>query len=480
MSGLGRTLVKLLLYPVILIAATILGGADAARPSAGPRVALAQEASVDPKVVSLIAADLPEGFALNPDPDKTRYSEREGGILVYETGFIRDRTPRNLASGPIEVKNLVARTTGPRQAAEQFTNSRRALLESSVGWAESPAGTIGDESVGLSVRGDSADGRAVAHLFLFRTGAMVAGITIAGLETATPMAEAESLAAIVLRRIEQTTASQRATDVPRLAGTPSSNPDPGPIASAGTPTPTATPARQSARAATSTPTAGPAVGASPSAEGPTAPPASATNLRVANTGGANLHLRSAPATSAAEVALLPPGTVLEVIGQDREAEGRTWKNVRAAAYGSGWVAADYTAAASAATQPSPPAPPAGATATPTQRATPQPTDADGADRAALDVDVVPRFAELVDGPQTLDIRVTRRGRPIADAVVEIDTVPPTSAEPLAASPTDANGAATVSWVPDAPPGVVAVGVVVIAPDGATGADTASFILTSRP
>ena len=470
MSGLGRTLVKLLLYPVILIAATILGGADAARPTAGPRVALAQEASVDPKVVSLIAADLPEGFALNPDPDRTRYSEREGGILVYETGFIRDRTPRNLASGPIEVKNLVARATGARQAAEQFTNSHRALLESSVGWDESPAGMIGDESVGLSVRGDSADGRAVAHLFLFRTGAMVAGITIAGLEMATPMAEAESLAAIVLRRIEQTTASQRATDVPRLDGTPSSNPDPGPIASAGTPT----------RAATSTPAAGPTVGALPSAEGPTAPPASATNLRVANTGGANLHLRATPATSAATVALLPPGTVLEVIGQDREAEGRTWKNVRAAAYGSGWVAADYTTAASAAARPSQPAPLAGATATPTRPATPQPTDADGADRSALDVDVVPRFAELADGPQTLDIRVTSRGRPISDAVVEIDTVPPTSAEPLVASPTDADGATTVSWVPDAPPGVVAVGVVVTAPNGATGADTASFILTSRP
>jgi hypothetical protein len=38
----------------------------------------------------------------------------------------------------------------------------------------------------------------------------------------------------------------------------------------------------------------------------------------------------------------------------------------------------------------------------------------------------------------------------------------------------------VSWVPDAPPGVVAVGVVVTAPDGATGADTASFSLTSGP
>ena len=43
---------------------------------------------------------------------------------------------------------------------------------------------------------------------------------------------------------------------------------------------------------------------------------------------------------------MPEATVLEVVGTDREAEGRIWRNVRDPADGaSGWIAAELLDAA---------------------------------------------------------------------------------------------------------------------------------------
>jgi len=471
-----------LLQRLTLVALFLLAGYGAAAWLAPLGEALAQESSADPRTVSLTEADLRPGFKLNPDPEKTKYGEREGGILVYEADFTRDRTQRNLDDGPIEIKSLVARTRNTQQANEQFTSSRRALLDASAGWSETTVPKLGDESTGLSVRGSAAEGPAVAHLFLMRKGVMIVGITIAGLEKSTQMGEAESLAAIVLRRIDPSVANQRAPDVARVLGTPPASPGPGQA------TPTATP--------TATATSGPRV-------------------RVANTDGVGLNLRAEPATTARRIAGLPEGTILDVIGPDRQADGRSWKNVRVERFGDGWVAAEYTVAVSGPTTtpatatatptrtPTPTSTPSSSTtATPTPTATtsatattptptPTATPATGANPArtpgstgaqtglgptSLSVEVIPRFAELDDGPQTVEIRVTRDGRPVANAAVEVSTVPSSSSSPLTAPPTNADGATTVSWTPDAPSGVVAVGVLVTAPDGATGADTASFML----
>ena len=212
---------------------------------------------------------------------------------------------------------------------------------------------------------------------------------------------------------------------------------------------------------------------------------------MANTEGVGLNLRALPSTSARIAAVLPEGTVLEVIGEDRTTEGRTWKNVRAAAYGSGWVAAEYTAAVAAAAPP-PETAPAPATRTPSDaRATtapaassapsstvaasaaPSPATASGS--PLLAVEVVPAAAELGGGPQTVDVAVTRDGGPVASARVTIEIrYADGSSESQDAPPMDQQGLTEVSWTPGGPPGQVGIGVVATAPDGTTGAGSASF------
>jgi hypothetical protein len=53
-------------------------------------------------------------------------------------------------------------------------------------------------------------------------------------------------------------------------------------------------------------------------------------------------MRSEPSSAAERVKTLPDGAELEVIGADREIDGRTWRNVRDPSDGvSGWAAADF-------------------------------------------------------------------------------------------------------------------------------------------
>ena len=494
-----KTLTRFRLGVLLALAALIL---SPTLDNVGWLPVLAQEA-VDPKTASLKVTDLRPGFTVNTDPEKTSYGERTGGILVDEVDFVRDRTPQNLNSGPIEIKSLVARTSGTQQAIEQLRLSRQALTSASPPWTETPVAKLGDESVGLSLRGQSTDGPAVAHLFLYRKNAMVVGITVAGLEKATQMAEAEALAATTLKRIDPTVATQRAPTVSRPL-----NPRPG---TAGAST-TAAPRGQ---AATPTPT------------GTT----SGTRVRVANTDNQGLNLRSSPSTSATVQRVLPEGTVLEVIGQDRQAEGRTWRNVRVPNSGTtGWVAGEYVVSAggapSAAAPAASPSPTATATPTPTPRtsatdpsaaaaaspvpdrraapgATPTPTmsttgvagpgaAAPSASPSAiggpsvttgtaetLDVAVTPRLAELPTGSsQIVDITVTRAGQPVQNADVRIEVLSGGAFENPTAPATDAQGKTTATWTVRGPTGPVGIGVIATAPDGVTiGGGSASFRVT---
>jgi hypothetical protein len=284
-------------------------------------VALAQ--ATDPQRVSLKETDLRPGFKL--DKDKTGSREPIQGITVYEADFVRDRNSDNLNSGPIEVKSLVARTASEQQAKEQFASSRQALLAADPKWTESAVAKLGDQSTGLTAFGSMEGGSGVAHLFLLQKGPMVVGITVAGLDKVTKMAEAEALAALVLRRIDPQYASARAPTTSR----PQNTQAPG---SSGT--------SSSSRSTTTTPS-----GSSSSTQA--TQQASSTRVRVANTDGQRLRLRAQPSTSATIVTHFQPGTVLDVIGEDRQAEGRTWKNVRGPGNVTGWVAGEYTAAATA-------------------------------------------------------------------------------------------------------------------------------------
>src|SRR3954452_24624599 len=191
---------------VLLLAVLIVGLAPFSSPLR-PEVARAQDLTAAPQGVSPAATDLRTGFQFVPEKSEQR--EPVPGIVVFEADFVRDQTPKNFADGPIEIKSLVAKTANSQQAAEQYTSSRQALTTASPAWTESKVAKLGDEATGLTMQGQSSDGSpAVAHLFLFRRGAMVVGITVAGLTKPTRMAEAEAIAAMVLRKIDPSYKSQ--------------------------------------------------------------------------------------------------------------------------------------------------------------------------------------------------------------------------------------------------------------------------------
>ena len=78
----------------------------------------------------------------------------------------------------------------------------------------------------------------------------------------------------------------------------------------------------------------------------TAPAAGTGRVRVAETEGQGANLRVEPGTGAPRVKTLREGAELEVVGPDREADGRGWRNVRDPADGaSGRVAAEFVAPA---------------------------------------------------------------------------------------------------------------------------------------
>lgn len=73
---------------------------------------------------------------------------------------------------------------------------------------------------------------------------------------------------------------------------------------------------------------------------------------VANTGGDGVYIRKT--TSAGDkLKVWPDGTVMLVIGDDRESEGRKWKNVRDPDSNIGWVPAEFVAEPTATPAPTP-------------------------------------------------------------------------------------------------------------------------------
>jgi len=106
----------------------------------------------------------------------------------------------------------------------------------------------------------------------------------------------------------------------------------------------------------------------PPALTPTVPPApppptaeaAQPPLYVTNTGSDGLTLRRAPGAAGERIAVLPDGTPLTPTGQQQQADGRLWRQVKDAQGREGWVAADFLTADAPA-----PAVVAAPTATPT-------------------------------------------------------------------------------------------------------------------
>jgi hypothetical protein len=63
-------------------------------------------------------------------------------------------------------------------------------------------------------------------------------------------------------------------------------------------------------------------------------------VTVKDTGGTGANLRDKPGQTGTVIKTIPEGTVLEVIGEDRQMDGKTWKNVKDDAGTVGWMAAE--------------------------------------------------------------------------------------------------------------------------------------------
>ena len=69
-------------------------------------------------------------------------------------------------------------------------------------------------------------------------------------------------------------------------------------------------------------------------------------VQVTGAGAEGVNMRGEPSTTAPRVKGLLDGNQLEIVGEDRQADGRVWRNVKDPADGAvGWVAADFLTSA---------------------------------------------------------------------------------------------------------------------------------------
>jgi hypothetical protein len=121
-----------------------------------------------------------------------------------------------------------------------------------------------------------------------------------------------------------------------------SRPDPASLAM----TPVPPVVQPPALAASPGPGASPSPGAgtliAPSAS-PSPGAAPGVRLKVMNTEGQGANMRQRPSTTAPVLRTLSEGAVVEAIGSETSAEGRSWRNVRDPGGATGWVASDLLA-----------------------------------------------------------------------------------------------------------------------------------------
>jgi hypothetical protein len=351
------------------------------------------QANVDIKTLAITKADLQRGF--EPVPDRTVSEERPDGVAVYDVTFSRERTAENLANGPFEVRSGVARTAQVEDAVLQLESTKEAFL--SEGWTETGVPALGDEALGLTQTTDGEGGKIAHFSYLFRKGSYILMIGTRGRPDATKLSDAVGLAIIVSGRLDKALSS----GAPAPAG-------PG----------TGTTARQSS---------------------------TGERAKVIGADGGSVNMRAEPSTTAEVVSQVAEGTTVDIVGPNRDADGRTWRNVRSGDK-SGWIASNFleTVAAPppppAAPSPSPvPAgPPAGASTeapaaaeeppaaeappTSTPAATPPPAANDLTFRGTgngLVVEATMLSKNLSSGQQQVKVKVTRNGNPESGIWVEV-------------------------------------------------------------
>lgn len=411
------------------------------------------QASIDIKSLALSKADLPRGFEIVPE--RTVSEEREDGVAVYDVTFARERTPDNLAAGPFEVRSGVARTAQVDEAQRQLDSTRDAFV--AEGWAEMPVPALGDQALGLTQSTDGDGGKIAHYAYLFQKDRLILMVSVRGRPEATTMEDALGLAIKVSGRVDTA-----------LAGSQ----------------PAAASSGQPARTG------------------------SGERVRIVNADGGSVNVRAEPSTGAAVLGQVAEGTVLDVVGPNRDAEGRTWRNVRMSDGQSGWIVASFleTVAAPpppapspvaspapsqpAASQPSTGQPPAsqpeepeesvqpagpGASATPEGTAPPAappstlpaPPPAATAQAGSgttfrgtgngLTVEGTIRDAALSGGSQQVKVLVTRDGAPVADARVTVTArLDASRYRSIRAPRTGTDGRTEVEWEMEGPPGTYEV------------------------
>jgi hypothetical protein len=74
---------------------------------------------------------------------------------------------------------------------------------------------------------------------------------------------------------------------------------------------------------------------------PTPQTATSQTVYIVNTEGQGANMRRTPSTTGDRIRVLPAGSAVTATGQEQQADGRAWKEVRDQAGVTGWVAADF-------------------------------------------------------------------------------------------------------------------------------------------
>jgi hypothetical protein len=202
-------------------------------------------------------------------------------------------------------------------------------------------------------------------------------------------------------------------------------------------------------------------------------------IRVANTDGAVLNLRSDPTSSASVVSELVEGDLLIVTGPARTADDARWLPVKGPGGASGWVAAQYTALVSA------PAPPTVAVATVAPSPEPIVAEAPRAESASIvsvpaergppvDIESKLKYPEARTREQEITIWVTRNGTPVPGAIVYIKAEDGDDEVDRVLEPTDADGRTRRVFSVKKDKGTVYLTISAVAPDGGEGNTATSF------
>lgn len=202
-----------------------------------------------------------------------------------------------------------------------------------------------------------------------------------------------------------------------------------------------------------------------------------STVRVANTDGVRLNLRTGPSADQMIVAQLEPGTMLTVTGAGQSPGGTRWLPVKTATGQSGWVSAQYVQLVSTPTPtptrtPTPDATAPAVSSGPSAEGGPSATPVPG---RPLTLEVKLKYPEVQGREQEITVWVTRDSLPVPGVLVTVQSLNGDDDERFVElDPTDEEGRARRSFDIRREKGAVELVVRAVAPDGGEGQTTVSY------